>query len=122
MFEYDAVIDGLITNIIEEYELDTDNNDIYDIINEFVKMEVSENHYITNKRIIEEYYNKDVFEVLKDYNDEYRSFDLSVSKEMIYSRLASFAIINYGSFREDIEERVEEINDMKSAATTEEEY
>lgn len=119
MEQYNAVIDGLITDIIEEYELDSDNNDIYDIINEFVKTEVSNNHYITNKRIIEEFYDKDVFEVLKDYNDEYRSLDLSVSKEMIYSRLAFFAIINYGTFREDIEERVEEINDMKNDATTE---
>jgi hypothetical protein len=122
MLDYDDVIDGLIVNIVEEYELDRDNNDIYDIIHEFVDLEVSGNHYLLNKRIIEEVYDKDIFEVLKDYSDEYGDMDLSVGKVNIYARLAYFAIINYGTFREDIEERVEEINDKKSAATTEEEY
>ena len=122
MLDYDDVVDGLIENIVEEYELDRDNNDIYDIIHEFVDLEVSGNHYLLNKRIIEEVYDKDIFEVLKDYSDEYGDMDLSVGKVKIYARLAYFAIINYGCFREDIEERVEEINDKKSAATTEEEY
>ena len=63
-----------------------------------------------------------IVEVLNDYNNEYGNMDLSDGKVKIYARLAFFAIVNYGSFREDIEERIEEINNIKSAATTEEEW
>jgi hypothetical protein len=110
MFEYDDEIECLIKNIVEEYKLDSGNNDIYDIIHKFVDLEVSGYHWITNKRIIEEFYKKDIFDVLKDYNDEYGDMDLSVGKIKFYARLTFFAIINYGTFREDIDERVEEIN------------
>jgi hypothetical protein len=120
MLDYDEVLEGLAKDIVKEYAIDSDNNDIYDIIHEFVDLEVSGNHYITNKRIIEEFYDKDIFEVLRDYSDEYGDMDLSIGKVKIYARLAFFAIINYGWFREEIEVRVEKIDDEKSDTTTEE--
>ena len=115
MFEYDDVIDSLIVDIVDEYTDefktcdDVSKIDIYDIIHTTVDNYVSGNNFIINKQIIEEHFHKDVFEVLKDYTDEYGEMDLSDGKFMIYARLAFFAIVNYGTFREDIEEQVKKL-------------
>lgn len=127
MFSYDSVIANMIESIFDEYTHefetcdDVDKIDIQDIIHTTVDNDISVNHFILNKQIIEEHFDKDIFEVLKDYTDEYGEMDFSDGKVMIYARLAYFAIINYGSFREDIDTLIDDYTNSRSETTTEKE-
>ena len=105
MFDHSDIANSIIDEIENNYKNKID--DITDdIIEDYLHREVDDYvsclHFKLNKEIIEIDCNKDIFEVISDYNDEYGELDFKSGRAHFYAILAFYAILNYTDIREHV--------------------
>lgn len=111
MLDYSDIIETIIDDNLDDFQKCKDINDldIDYLLHCEVDNYVSCLHFKVNKQIIEDDFDKDIFEVLSDYNDNYGDVDLKKGKVHIYAILAFYCIMNYTTIHDELEAKIKDI-------------